>query len=214
VTDSGQDGPRDQHNYGSGTFIGRDNYAPIRYELLDPRTKSTLAKLSRAAPELSEILKRALTEGVISPDAVVALQRAVQNINMDVAEALLVAGRNINQDVADALMIAGHNINDQVAERFDQVRTGLKDTAGDLEQILQSLQEIAKQITSMQDGVDPGWRAAPPGAVTRVPYTVQVDTRPASGRWDYFWFRSKLVLWGFAAGLAAGSIFVYWLIKH
>ena len=214
MTDPGQDGPREQHNYGSGTFIGRDNYAPIRYELLDPRTKSTLAKLSRAAPELSEILKRALTEGVISPDAVVALQRAVQNINMDVAEALLVAGRNINQDVADALMAAGYNINVKVAERFDQVETGLKETADDLERTLQSLQEIAGQVNNMQDRVDPGWQAAPLGAVTRVPYTVQVNTRPASGRWDYFWFRSKLVLWGFATGLAAGSILVYWLIKH
>jgi len=212
--DSGQDGPSEQHNYGSGTFIGRDNYAPIRYELLDPRTKSTLAKLSRAAPELAGILKRALTEGIISPDAVIALQLAVHNINMDVAEALLMAGRNINQDVADVLMAAGHNINEEVAERFDQVRTGLNDTAGDLERILQSLQEIAGRVDSTQGRIDPGRRAAPPGSGTRVPYTVQMSTRPASGRWDYFWFRSKLVLWGFAVGLAAGSIFVYWLIKH
>ena len=43
MTDSGKEGPREQHNHGSGPFIGQDNDGEIRYETLDPKTKAVLA---------------------------------------------------------------------------------------------------------------------------------------------------------------------------
>ena len=93
VIDSGNKGPREQHNYGAGTFIGRDNYGDVRYEMLDPKTKAVLAKLSKDAPDLAMLLRKALRDGVISPDVVAALESAVRNINQDVADALLIAGK-------------------------------------------------------------------------------------------------------------------------
>jgi hypothetical protein len=40
-----------QNNYGSGAFIGRDQYRDINiHHEIDPQTKATLAKLGKSAP--------------------------------------------------------------------------------------------------------------------------------------------------------------------
>lgn len=127
MTDSGKEGPREQHNHGSGPFIGRDNYGEIRYETLDPKTKAVLAKLSKDAPPLAKLLTKALRDGVISPDVVTALESAVRNINEDVAEALLIAGKNINEDVADKIFRAGETLS-EATDRLDNVCLSLDKT--------------------------------------------------------------------------------------
>ncbi|MET8864035.1 hypothetical protein ABZW11_13870 [Nonomuraea sp. NPDC004580] len=103
----------EQHNHGSGTFIGRNNYGTIN--AIDPATHAILEKLSKQAPALARLLRKALRDGVVSPDVVNALEYAARNINEDVAHALLIAGRNINEDVAYSLRVAGEHINGDVA---------------------------------------------------------------------------------------------------
>jgi len=215
MIDSGQEDPREQHNHGPGTFIGRDNYGPIRYELLDPKTRTTLAKLSKDAPDLASILKKALRDGVISPDAVAALESAVRNINMDVAEALMLAGRNINADVAEWLMDAGRNINEDVANKFVQVKEELSDTARELDRVLHSLHETVGRVNSLQGGSDPGYQFGPAGTVTGTAQrTARVVTRPSPWSTDNWKFRFKLIFWSFGVGLLAGAVLIYYLIKR
>ena|ERR1035438_4552424 len=215
MIDSGQEGLREQHNNSSGTFIGRDNYAPIRYELLDPKTRATLAKLSKDAPDLARVLKRALRDGIISPDAVAALESAVRNINMDVAEALMLAGRNINADVAEWLMLAGRNINEDVANKFVKVNGELNDTARELDRVLYLLHETVGQVNSLQGGRDPGYQFRPPGTVTGTAQrAARVVTHPSPRSTDNWKFRLKLIAWSFGVGLLAGAILIYYLIKR
>jgi hypothetical protein len=145
VADFRNEGPREQHNYGSGPFIGGNNYAPIRYETLDPKTRMALAKLSTDAPELAELLKRSFREGIISPDIVDALVSAVRNINEDVAESLRFAGQNINEDVAESLRFAGQNINEDVAESLRFAGQNINS-------------EVADRITRAADRVDEAMR--------------------------------------------------------
>lgn len=212
--DSVQEGPREQNNHGPGTFIGRDNYGLIRNEMLDPKTKAMVAKLSQDAPDLANILKKALRDGVISPDAVAALDRAVQNINMDVAEALMLAGQNINSDVAEWLMKAGQNINKDVANRFVQVKEDLSNTVGELDRALDSLRATVGQVNSLQGEGYPGYQfgsaSSVPGAAQRA---ARVVTRPKPGGADNWKFRCKLIFWSFVVGLLAGVI-LYSLVKH
>ena len=146
MADFRNEGPREQHNYGSGPFIGGNNYAPIRYETLDPKTRMALAKLSTDAPELAELLKRSFREGIISPDIVDALVSAVRNINEDVAESLRFAGQNINEDVAESLRFAGQNINSEVADRITRAADRVDEAMRGLDYALPSLNNTAERI--------------------------------------------------------------------
>jgi hypothetical protein len=215
VINPGQQGPHEQHNYGPGTFIGGDNHGLIRNELLDPKTKATLAKLSKDAPDLASILKKALRDGVISRDAVAALEGAVRSINMDVAEALLLAGRNINEDVAEQLMYAGQNINTEVVNKFVQVKEELSGTACELDHVLRSLHETVGQVNGMQGGSDPGYQFGSAGTATGTAQrTAQVVMRPSPRGTDNWQFRLKLIFWSFGVGFVAGAILIYDLIKR
>jgi hypothetical protein len=130
----GQRGPREQHNHGPGTFVGRDNYGPI--EMVDTKTKAVLEKLSREAPALGRLLSNALRDGIISPDTVSALEFAARSINDDVANSLRIAGRNINEDVASSLRCAGENISAasktlaESAIKFENIVARLDDSYG------------------------------------------------------------------------------------
>jgi hypothetical protein len=210
MTDSGREGPLEQHNHSSGTFIGGNNYAPIRNELLDPRTKATLAKLSEDAPELANILKKALRDGIISSDVVAALQSAVRNINEDVANALLIAGRNINEDVADALLTAGTNINADVAMQFVRVNEDLTNTARELDRKLDSLRETVGQLSS-QKGSDPDYHFRSASTDTGTPLgKARVITRPPARSIGKWWFRVRMICSAFGVGVVAGALLMHY----
>ena len=162
MPDSGAEIPPKQNNYGSGPLIGRDNYGDIRYETLDPKTKVALNRLSKDAPDLAQLLARALRDGVISPEAVAALENAVRYINEDVANSLQIAGRNINEDVASMLYSAGQCINADVANQIDRTGTDLNEVADRLDSILRSFkntisiagQTISSSGTGLAAGID------------------------------------------------------------
>ncbi|WP_212519854.1 hypothetical protein [Actinospica acidithermotolerans] len=101
-------GVRDQHNHGSGTFIGGDG---IRIEMLDESTKQLLAKVTEQAPALGTLLEQALREGVISAETAASLSMAARAINEDVAASLRMASYSINEDVASTLSQASSAIN-------------------------------------------------------------------------------------------------------
>ena len=135
----GKNGSREQHNHGSGLFIGGDNYGGIRYETLDPKAKAALTKLS-------ELLPQALRDGIISPDVVAALQNAAENINEDVAEALWLAGRNINEDVAETLWLAGQNINKDVADNILRAAETISTATDRLDYVSSSLDKSVEKV--------------------------------------------------------------------
>jgi hypothetical protein len=107
---------RSQNNIGSGLFVGGDNRGSINYPVVDAQTRAWLAKTAKVAPDLARLLGKALSDGIISPDAVDALTIAANKLNADVADALIMAGSHINGDVADSLSCAGRNINASIAE--------------------------------------------------------------------------------------------------
>jgi hypothetical protein len=205
VDDFGTDGSRGQNNYGSGPFIGRDNYGDIRYEMVDPQTKTMLAKLSADAPDLAKLLRTALYEGVISPDVAEALMIAVRNINEDVVEALLVAGHNINADVASALESAGQNINKDVAGGILQAAQTLRDVRRDLDNSLSSLEETVGRINS-ESGL--GYLAALAGAIVAAAQRIEHTVTPSRPR-------KMPIFKAFLLGLAIGAfaIFILYLVK-
>ncbi|MFI7690736.1 hypothetical protein ACIBQ6_16820 [Nonomuraea sp. NPDC049655] len=141
--------PVEQHNHGSGTFIGRNNYGTIN--AIDPATQAILEKLSQQAPALARLLRKALRDGVVSPDVVSALEYAARNINEDVAHALLIAGKNINEDVAYSLRIAGDNINEDVARTLLNAGnkiSGAREVATRMERTLDELARLAETLSS------------------------------------------------------------------
>lgn len=138
---------RTQNNIGSGLFVGGDNRGLINnYQMVDAQTKAWLAKTAKVAPGLARLLAKALSDGIISPDAVNALTIAAHNINADVADALMIAGSHINADVADSLSYAGQNINATVAESFSDSADKLAKERQALEQLLRSIDYSAAQL--------------------------------------------------------------------
>ncbi|WP_050512310.1 tetratricopeptide repeat protein [Streptomyces rimosus] len=47
ASDPEQEGRREQHNHGSGTFIGGDNHGGIHFEVVDAKTKALLSRLTK-----------------------------------------------------------------------------------------------------------------------------------------------------------------------
>jgi hypothetical protein len=189
VADPGRGNPIEQNNWSSGTFVGGNNVGYIRNELLDPKTKAMLAKLSEDAPPLARLLSRALNDGIISPELADALTFAVRNINEEVADALRTAGRNINEEVATSLETAGNNI---------------KKGAEKLEYLTGSLHNEIEQLRSQQAAINPGCQPGPAGAAAG---TAGVAAR--SSRWGEW--RTKLLFagWGSGAGVVGAAILIY-----
>ncbi len=211
MTTSGQDEPRTQNFYGTGASFGGDNNGTVNNVLLDTKTKATLAKLSKDAPELAGIMKTALRDGVISPDTVAALQSAVQNINHDVADRLWFAAQHINEDVADRLWRAGHNINKETVNNFVQVKDQLNQTVRDLERTLSSLNQAAMQLSGLQRDRNPRREPEPVSTGTaNFGRTAGVDTLHSSqstGKWR---FALTSICCSSGVGLLAAVI----LMKH
>ena len=199
VADFGNEGPREQHNHGSGPFIGRDNYGSMRYELLDPKTRIVLAKLSTDAPDLAKLLATALRDGVISPDIVAALESAVRNINEDVAESLMLAGRNINEDVAESLMFAGRNINEDVANKLLRAADTISQAMHGLDQALPPWNHAVEQSDHLGGGSNFGHMVVTPPSVKII---------------DNWKVKFKAFFWGTGVGFLTGVILIYYMIKR
>ncbi|MES9588714.1 hypothetical protein ABWK57_07580 [Streptomyces sp. NPDC094045] len=149
TSDSGQDSRREQHNHGSGTFIGGDNHGGIHFEMLDANTKALLVKMTKQSPSLARLLTRALEDGVISPDIVDSLARAARSINEDVAQQLEYAARNINEDVAGLLGYAARSINDDVAQSLASAGEKINPV------VAQQLSEAAYSLSKLDSRFDP-----------------------------------------------------------
>jgi hypothetical protein len=195
MSTSGQGEPKHQTFHGPASF-GGDNKGIINNVLLDPRTRATLEKLSKDAPELAGIMRKAIRDGVISPDAVEELQSAVQHINMDVADALLIAGQNINQNVAQDLVYAGENLNGEVAKKFTVLNQELGERVRELNDATESLRGMAGEVISTDTGT-----------VSRAAGVVALPSPRSPGKW---WFRPRLICCCFGAGISAGAILMYY----
>ncbi|MGW3012038.1 hypothetical protein ACWC9R_24865 [Streptomyces sp. NPDC001219] len=153
MTGAAPDGPDrkivEQHNHGSGAFVGGDNNGQIRIEMLDAKTKQYLGRMSKEAPGLAALLRKALREGMISPDVANSLAMAARSINEDVAHALWDASRSINWDVAELISRAGNDINHGVVTR-------LSEAAEELRKVSQRLNpdDFSKVITRFEGGLE------------------------------------------------------------
>lgn len=151
MVDAKKDFPDQQFHFGNGPQIGRDNYAPIKYEvLLDARIKALVEKFAATAPGLAKAIERAARDGIMSPEAVAALDRVADHINWDVATILSKVGDRINWDVAEMLLSASKGINGEVARQFSEVQQELRSTKGELDQSLSSLRETVGELSRLQ----------------------------------------------------------------
>src|SRR5882672_3974975 len=131
-----------QIHTGIGPQTGRDHIGDNHFELMDPGTKALVEKMAKVAPEFARTLERATREGIMSPAAAAALERA---FNMDVAIMLRNAGEHINWDVAELLYHASTRINQDVADSFSRAESGLKETVGEFESSLGSLRGMIRE---------------------------------------------------------------------
>jgi hypothetical protein len=198
---SGQDELRNQTFWGPGSF-GGDNKGVVNNKVLvDPKTRATLEKLSKDAPVLADILKKALDDGFISPETVAVLQSVVWRINEDTIDALMTVGRNLDEDAVDALRTAGENINGEVANTLVAASVNIKKDMEKLQFLTNSLRDAIGQL-SQERRINPGRRSGPAGAV---PGAVEVMAR--SPRSAVKW-RLKILLigWSLGVGVLLGAI--------
>jgi hypothetical protein len=230
MADADKEGKREQNNYGSGPFIGGHNYGDIRMEMLDSKTKGTLAKLSKDAPALAGLLETALKDGIISPDTVSALQSAVRNINEDVAYSLRYAAQNINEDVAHTLSFAaqninedvayklssaGENINEDVANRIARAADQLGEATNDLDRVSHSLERAIGQARILRDGIASAHPIISASVDSYAPDEIEdADPYYHSGRLVHWWTKFKIFAWGFGIGAVAGGVFFYYVSRH
>jgi hypothetical protein len=194
-----------QNNHG-GAFVGRDNYGTI--STIDETTKAMLAKLSHDAPALAELLRKAVQDGVVSPDLVHALEVAARNINTDVAEALWTAGRNINADVAETLLSASSDLHGLLSPgpgSLESVATRIEETLGRFETISSSLNIKANAYSLNAHDRQIGNRIRQPPSqsygLTVSPRTTVVAT-------------GKRLLYSFVAGMIAGMALLAYIMHH
>jgi hypothetical protein len=193
----------EQHNHGSGSFVGRDNYGTIN--AIDDTTRAILKKLTKEAPALAQLLGKALQDGVVSPDVVRALEVAARNINEDVAHALWIAGKNINEDVAHDLLTAGNRITDagldRVATRIESASEQLQNVSASLNSVSQSygrssllgrLDDTIDKIKLHADRIE--------GVVTPPPAQIVVAWKPT--------------FYAFIFGFVAGLIVLAYIVRH
>jgi hypothetical protein len=192
MTDShpGRESIYRQTNNGSGTFIGGNNYGTV--QTLDSKTKAVLDKLSVEAPGLARLLRKALKDGLISPDIASALEMAARNINWDVAEALYIAGRNINSDVAEHLHAAGRSINPEVADRMHSAVERFEDVVKQLERVEGAAQHIAYAAQHVDEIEDAATALA--DATQNVTVEAQHDWSWRSFRWGMLWCFIAIVI--------------------
>lgn len=199
----------EQHNHGSGTLIGRDNYGSI--EVMDPKTKALLEKMTKQAPALGRLLNKALQDGMISPDTVATLERAAWSINEDVVNTLAIATRNLNEDVANSLHAAADKIDSDAIRRIENAASTIDNTANQINSAVSMLDNAAAQIAKVEFADDiqqlnsiSSVLAKQASRVKRVvtpPPPVEVTNRRA-------------IIWAFFIGVVLGAALVAWAINR
>lgn len=194
MADTTKDFPDQQFHFGNGPQIGRDNYAPIKYEvLLDSRIKALVEKFAATAPGLAKAIERAARDGIMPPEAVAALDRVADHINWDVAVMLSQAGDRINWDVAETLLSASTGINGEVARQFSDVQRELSSTKGELDHSLRSLRETVGELSRLQAVVN--------GSHYGHQEAIKLTAAPSYRGRDTWGFRFKLFCFSGGLGL-------------
>jgi hypothetical protein len=201
MVDATKDFPDQQFHFGNGPQIGRDNYAPIKYEvLLDARIKALVEKFAATAPGLAKAIERAARDGIMSSESIAALDRVADHINWDVATILSNVGDHINWDVAEILLSASKGINGEVARQFSEVQHELSSTKDELNQSLSSLRETVGELRRLQAGVNRG-HYEPEKAV-------EFTAAPSYRGRDTWGFRFKLFCFSGGLGLLGAVLLV------
>jgi len=189
-----------QIHTGIGPQNGRDHIGDNYFELMDPGTKALVEKMAKVAPEFARTLERATREGIMSPAAVAALERA---FNMDIAMILSEVGQHINWDVAEILLSASRDINQEVANRFSYVGSDLKQTIGEFESSVGSLRDMLTELRGIQGNINQGYQA--PAETSSV-----AESASPRGPRGIFWFKFKV----FCCGSGLGLLLAILLINH
>ncbi|MFJ9124825.1 hypothetical protein ACIRJS_12110 [Streptomyces sp. NPDC102340] len=224
----------EQHNHGSGAFVAGHNNGSIRIEQLDAKTKSYLARISKDAPALGKMLRRALQEGAISPDTANQLMFATRSINEDVANSLWQASQRLNEDVAFSLSDSSRRLNEDVAFQMSQAAhdldvaskrlraddfsrdiTRLESGLQDLERLTQSFSELstlAGTIERLQQPHQPFGRIEKIGDVlNKTAARIEATVTPPPPR--VVVDKRAQVNW-FIAGLIIGALIVSYLLQR
>jgi hypothetical protein len=146
--------PVQMTHVGNGPQIGRDNFGPITYEMMDTRLKALVEKFAATAPELAKAIEKTARDGIMSPEAIDVLDRVADHINWDIAAMLHSAGEHINWDVALTLLSASKGINGEVAGEFIHVQRDLSNTKEELDHSLASFRKTVEELKRLQAGTN------------------------------------------------------------
>ena len=150
MSGSEQDESRQQIFHGPASFGGDNNGIINNSVLLDPKTAAVMEDLNRKAPVLAALLSKALRDGFISPDAVIALNRAVEHLNEDTVQAFRYAAQHINEETAISFEGVAHNFtvaNQQLGVRVTEINDASEALRKMIEQI-NSKQRVGDQTTN------------------------------------------------------------------
>jgi hypothetical protein len=155
MTDVTEGRPVRMTHVGYGPQIGRDNFGPITYEMMDARLKALVEKFAATAPDLAKAIEKTARDGIMSPEAIDVLDRVADYINWDIATILHKVGEHINWDVAETLLSASKGINEDVAREFTDVQRELTDTKEEFDRSLTSLRQTVGELKRLQVGINP-----------------------------------------------------------
>jgi hypothetical protein len=150
MSESRQDEPKQQIFHGPASF-GGDNHGIINNILIDAQTRAALAKMSRDTPALGRLMEKAFRDGFISPDAVIALNRAVEHLNEDTVQAFMFAAKHINEETAISF--------EGVARDFTVADEQLRARVTELNNAAEALGMMVRQINDARPVRESGYQA-------------------------------------------------------
>ncbi|MFG1777130.1 hypothetical protein ACGFIG_11970 [Micromonospora sp. NPDC049048] len=151
----------EQHNHGSGFFVGGHVFGNV--EAMDKKTAEALERVATDAPHVAAMLAKALDDGLISPEVARDLAGVSRNINEDVARWIheggrginedtahwiREGGRGINEDTAHWLLQAGRSINEDVAHKFSRTADDINSAAKRIERAVGQLSDASAVLRS------------------------------------------------------------------
>ncbi|HEX4088476.1 MAG TPA: hypothetical protein VHZ33_07140 [Trebonia sp.] len=155
MTDVTEGRPIQMTHAGYGPQIGRDNFGPITYEMMDARLKALVEKFAATAPDLAKAIENTARDGIMSPEAIDVLDRVADHINWDIATILRSVGEHINWDVAELLLSASKGINGDVAREFAQAQRELSNTKEEIDHSLASFRNTVGELKHLQAVMKP-----------------------------------------------------------